>query len=185
MNTTHIPIILLSAKNNIESIQTGYETGADDYIVKPFNSQILKSRIKNLIDGRALLRKYFLEQEEPLQTFSKEQSKLLDKEKEFLRKLEDVILIHIREEKTNVNDIALGIGMSRTSLFRKIKAITGKNINEYITMVKIKKAATLIKHEDFTISQAAYEVGFINQKYFRKLFKKQFGVVPSDYKKNN
>ncbi|MGE5944467.1 MAG: two-component regulator propeller domain-containing protein, partial [Flavobacteriales bacterium] len=144
MNTTHIPIILLSAKNNIESIQTGYETGADDYIVKPFNSQILKSRIKNLIDGRALLRKYFLEQEEPLQTFSKEQSKLLDKEKEFLRKLEDVILIHIGEEKTNVNDIALGIGMSRTSLFRKIKAITGKNINEYITMVKIKKAAALI-----------------------------------------
>ncbi|WNH11085.1 two-component regulator propeller domain-containing protein [Thalassobellus suaedae] len=184
MTTTHIPIILLSAKNNIESIKTGYITGADDYIVKPFNSQLLQVRIKNLINSRMLLRKYFLEQAEPLETFSKEQSNLLDKEKEFLRKLDGIILIHMREEKTSVNDIVIGIGMSRTSLFRKIKAITGKNINEYINMVKIKKAANLIKNENLSISQAAFEVGFNSPKYFRQLFKKQFGVVPSDYKKS-
>lgn len=184
ITTTHIPIILLSAKDNIESIKTGYEKGADDYIVKPFNSEILRSRIKNLLDGRQLLRNYFLGLEEPLQSFSKEQSKQLDKEKEFLRKLESVILEQIGDEKTNVNAIALGIGMSRTSLFRKIKALSGKNINEYVTMVKIKKAAALIKDENYTIMQATAEVGFSDIKYFRQLFKKQFGVVPSEYKKN-
>lgn len=183
ITTTHIPIILLSAKDNIESIKTGYEKGADDYIVKPFNSQILRARIKNLLEGRITLRKYFLGLEEPHENFSKEQNKLLDKEKEFLRTLESIILKHIREEKTDVNSIALGMGMSRTSLFRKTKAITGKNINEYITMVKLKKAASLIKDENYTISEATFEVGFSTTKYFRQLFKKEFGVVPSEYKK--
>ena len=75
------------------------------------------------------------------------------------------------------------MGMSRTSLFRKTKAITGKNINEYITMVKLKKAASLIKDENYTISEATFEVGFSTTKYFRQLFKKEFGVVPSEYKK--
>ncbi|KAA5823679.1 response regulator [Algibacter amylolyticus] len=181
--TTHIPIILLSAKSNEESIKEGYETGADDYIIKPFNSQILLARVKNLIDSRKSLRKYFLEQEEPLQSISKDQSKLLDKEKEFLRKLETIILNSIKSGKANVKDITNEMGMSRTPLFRKIKAITGKNINEYITMVKLKKAASLIKNEDFTISEAAFEVGYNSPKYFRQLFKKQFGTVPSKYKK--
>ncbi len=184
ITTTHIPIILLSAKDNIESIKTGYEKGADDYIVKPFNSEILRSRIKNLLEGRKLLRKYFTGQEEPLLDFSSEQSNLLNKEKDFLKKLEAIILEHLVDEKTNVNEIALAIGMSRTSLFRKIKAISGKNINEYITIVKIKKAASLIKDENYSITQAALEVGFSDVKYFRQLFKKQFGIVPSEYKKN-
>ncbi|WP_308991304.1 two-component regulator propeller domain-containing protein [Mariniflexile litorale] len=182
MTTTHIPIILLSAKSNTESIKEGYETGADDYIVKPFNSQILQARVKNLIDNRKSLRKYFLGQEDPLHSFSTEQSKLLDKEKEFLRKLETIILKNLKDGNANVKDITDEIGMSRTPLFRKIKAITGKNINEYITMVKLKKAASLIKNEGLSVSQAAFEVGYNSPKYFRQLFKKQFGVVPSDYK---
>ncbi|MDN3667565.1 two-component regulator propeller domain-containing protein [Algibacter miyuki] len=181
--TTHIPIILLSAKSNEESIKEGYETGADDYIIKPFNSQILLARVKNLIDGRKSLRKYFLEQEEPIHSISQDQSKLLDKEKAFLRKLETIILKSIKSGKANVKDITNEMGMSRTPLFRKIKAITGKNINEYITMVKLKKAASLIKNEDYSISEAAFEVGYNSPKYFRQLFKKQFGTVPSQYKK--
>lgn len=181
--TTHIPIILLSAKSNTESIKKGYETGADDYIVKPFNSQILLARVKNLIDNRISLRKCFLEQEEPLQSLSTEQSKLLDKEKEFLRKLETIILKNLKEGKANVKNITDEIGMSRTPLFRKLKAITGENINEYITRVKLKKAASLIKNEGLSVSQAAFEVGYNSTKYFRQIFKKQFGILPSKYKK--
>ncbi len=184
--TTHIPIILLSAKSNIESIKTGYEIGADDYITKPFSSQLLRARIKNLLDNRILLRKHFGNlEEQDANNISEAQSKLLDKEKAFLKKLELVILKHLAGEKNNVNTIALGIGMSRTSLFRKVKAITGKNINEYVTMVKIKKAASLIKGGDVTISQAAFEVGFSSAKYFSQLFKKQYGIVPSQYKKKH
>ncbi len=183
MTTTHIPIILLSAKNNTESIKEGYETGADDYIVKPFNSEILRARVKNLIDSRVQLRAYFLEQEEPLNSFTKEQSKLLDKEKAFLRKLETIILKNLKDGTASVKVITNEIGMSRTPLFRKIKAITGKNINDYITMVKLKKAASLLKHKELSVSQAAMEVGYNNPKYFRKIFKKHFGVLPSSYNK--
>ncbi|KJD34715.1 hypothetical protein PK35_02865 [Tamlana nanhaiensis] len=180
--TTHIPIILLTAKTNAESIKEGYETGADDYIIKPFNSDILFVRIKNLIEGRNLLRKYFLGQDKQPSDLSLEQSKLFEKEKDFLRELELAILNHLKKGGANVNEITKAMGMSRTPLFRKIKAITGKNINEYITMVKLKKAASLIKNEGYSISQAAFEVGYKSPTYFRKLFKKQFGVLPSEYK---
>ncbi len=185
MSTTHIPIILLSAKDSQESIKTGFEEGADDYIVKPFNGQILRARIRNLLDSRKQLQKYFINQEETLQGLSKQQSKLLDREKEFLKKLELVILEHLNQGKTNVEAIAQGMGMSRTSLFRKIKAITGHNINEYVRMAKIKKAAYLIKEEKFTISQAAFEVGFSSAKYFRKLFKEQYGTLPSELQRKS
>lgn len=183
ITTTHIPIILLTAKSNTKSIKQGYEIGADDYIIKPFNSHILLARIKNLIDNRTSLRKYFLDQEKPNLSLSTGQSKQLDKEKEFLRKLDTVILKNLKEGKANVKNITNEIGMSRTPLFRKIKAITGENINEYITRVKLKKAASLIKHEGLSVSQAAFEVGYNSTKYFRQIFKKQFGVLPSKYKK--
>ncbi|APZ45931.1 hybrid sensor histidine kinase/response regulator [Polaribacter reichenbachii] len=182
--TAHIPIILLSAKNNIESIKEGYETGADEYVVKPFNSQLLLTRIDNLISNRKSLSKYFTEQNEPLASFPLEHTKLIEKEKEFLRRLETIILKKLKEGKANVKEITNEIGMSRTPLFRKIKAITGGNINDYITTVKLKKAATLIKNEEYSISQAAFEVGYNSPKYFRKLFKEQFGIVPSKYKNN-
>ena len=94
-------------------------------------------------------------------------------------------MINLKSEKVNVNKLAQDIGMSRSSLFRKIKAITGKNINEYIRKVRIEKAAYLIKEEGTTISQASYEVGFNSVNYFRKVFIKELGILPSDLKKNN
>jgi len=184
ISTTHIPIILLSAKDNNESIKTGFEGGADAYITKPFNGAILLSRIQNLLKIRDQLKEYFSSKESILPELSSDNLKLLEKEKVFLRKLKTIILDTLKTEDTNVNTIAKDIGMSRSSLFRKIKAITGKNINEYIRKVRIEKAAYLMKEENTTISQASYEVGFNSLNYFRKVFKEELGELPSKYKKN-
>jgi ligand-binding sensor domain-containing protein/signal transduction histidine kinase/DNA-binding response OmpR family regulator len=185
MSTTHIPIILLSAKDSNESIKTGFEEGADAYITKPFNGEILLSRIKNLLRSRDKLKEYFFSKEATLPELSSTNLKLLDKEKIFLRKLKTIILNNLKTENATVDAIAKDIGMSRSSLFRKIKAITGKNINEYIRKVRIEKAAYLIKEEDTTISQAAYEVGFNSINYFRRVFKEELGELPSKYKNKN
>ncbi|WP_165932734.1 two-component regulator propeller domain-containing protein [Flavobacterium cellulosilyticum] len=185
IETTHIPIILLTAKANIESIQEGYAHGADDYIVKPFSSQILQTRIRNLLDIRKQLHSYFLKKEDTKENITSENSTLLEQEKEFLNQLEQIILEHLDQEKIDVWGVAKSIGMSRTSLFRKIKAITGLNINQFITKIKIDKAAELLKKGDYTVAQASYEVGFNNVKYFRKLFKEQFGQLPSELTRNN
>ncbi len=183
MGTTHVPIILLSAKDNYESIQMGFEEGADDYILKPFNGRILKSRISNLLESRKKLRAYFLGIQNPTASLEGDKSLLLTKEKKFLKKLEGIVLENLQMENADVNTIAKEIGMSRSSLFRKLKAITGHNINEHIRMIRLKKAASLIKNEGLTINQAAHEVGFNSVKYFRKLFKEQFGALPSEYQK--
>lgn len=182
--TTHIPIILLTAKGNTESIQEGYQYGADDYIVKPFSSQILQARIHNLLESRKRLRSYFLNAEEEPVEVESENDSVLKQEKVFLKKLTQVILENLDKEKSDVWDISQDMGMSRTSLFRKVKAITGLNINQYTRKVKIDKAAELIKSGNYTIAQASYEVGFNNVKYFRKLFKEQFEKLPSDLTKN-
>lgn len=182
--TTHIPIILLTAKGNTESIQEGYQFGADDYIVKPFSGQVLQSRIRNILDIRKQLRDYFLNRGlVKLEDFNDNNS-LLDQEKEFLNSLTQVILDNLDQEKLDVWDVAQNMGMSRTSLFRKLKAVTGLNINQFIRKVKLDKAAELIQSGNYTIAQASYEVGFNNVKYFRKLFKEQFEKLPSEYSKD-
>ncbi|MEL0455898.1 two-component regulator propeller domain-containing protein [Flavobacteriaceae bacterium SZ-1-7] len=184
IETTHIPIILLTAKGNTESIEEGYKHGADDYIIKPFSGKILQTRIRNLLDTRKKLRNYFLKNEDAQLDAINGNSTLLEQEKDFLNKLEGVILNHLDEEKLDVWVVSQDIGMSRTSLYRKIKAITGLNINQYIRKVKMDKAAELLKTGNYTIAQASYEVGFSNVKYFRKLFKEQFEKLPSDLTKN-
>ncbi|WMI65710.1 two-component regulator propeller domain-containing protein [Aestuariibaculum sp. YM273] len=182
--TTHIPIILLTAKGNTESIQEGFKYGADDYIVKPFSGQVLQARIRNLLDTRKQLRDYFLNKEGVKLEGVEDKNSLLDQEKGFLNKLTQVILENLDQEKMDVWDVAQNMGMSRTSLFRKLKAITGLNINQFIRKVKLDKAAELIKTGKYTIAQASYEVGFNNVKYFRKLFKEQFEKLPSEFSKN-
>lgn len=181
--TSHIPIILLTAKGNTNSVKTGYEEGADDYITKPFNNEILTSRIKNLLKNRENLQQYFTTQE-PLNTkLSSSNQKLIDKEKKFLMDLKSYILENLKQnEDFSVESIAKEVGMSRSSLYRKINAMTGGNINDFIRKVKLEKAAFLIKQEGLTISQASYEVGFNSVNYFRKIFKKEYGALPSDFR---
>lgn len=183
MTTSHIPIILLTAKTAIESINIGYEEGADDYITKPFHPLLLRTRVKNLLESRAKLKDYFIKNSED-KIEENNSRKMIEKEKSFLRGLNEIILAHIRKNKDNVEEIAHAAGMSRTSLYRKLKAITGLSINEYIRNFKLDRAANLIKEEAYSVSQAAYEVGFNDLKYFRKVFKEKYGDSPSMFKEN-
>lgn len=182
-STSHIPIILLTAKGNVESITTGYEEGADDYIVKPFNPMLLKTRVKNLLISRRRLQNYFKDGTREVIKDEEKNSVLLKKEKDFLSNLDQIITKNIGKGTDNVDLIAQDIGMSRTSLYRKLKAITGLSINEYIRNLKVEKAAKLIKNENFSVSQASYEVGFSNIKYFRKIFREKYGKNPSELKR--
>jgi len=183
--TTHIPVILLSAKDSVESITSGFGQGADEYITKPFNGQILTSRIRNLLDAKTRLREYYLGKESSEENLTEGQRSAISKEKAFLKELEKHILDQLAEQTTDVDTISQLMGMSRTSLFRKLKALTGQNINQYIRTVKINRAAHLIKKENLGVAQAAFEVGFTSPKYFRKLFKEQFGFLPSEMEKEN
>ena len=182
-STSHIPIILLTAKNNFESITLGYQEGADDYITKPFHPQLLLTRIHNLLRSRLRLQKYFLNKSASISPeVTNEENQLLGTEKKFLLKLDAIIEKHIKSESDSVDIIAKEVGMSRTSLYRKLKAITGMNINQYIRNLKIEIAAELIQNDKLSISQASYEVGFTNIKYFRKVFKEKYGKNPSEFK---
>ena len=182
--TSHIPVILLSAKSNFEMIETGYTEGADDYMLKPFNIKVLQARIKNLIESRAHLLQTATPKEDETELLATDQKKLIEVEKEFLAEFHQIVFQNMQQGIKTVSVVAEEIGMSRSSLYRKIKAITGKNINEYIRNIKIEHAAYLIEKEKFTISQAAYEVGFGDAKYFRKIFKERFGKTPSAFKPN-
>lgn len=181
--TSHIPIILLTADTSLESKKEGYDEGADDYVTKPFNTKLLQARVNNLLDSRELLRKSFrmgIDEENELDTNDK--NNLLAKEKEFLKKLDNIIEKEISSNTDNVERIAQEMGMSRASLYRKLKAITDFSINEYIRNLKIERAADMIKYQKYSVSQAAYEVGFNDTKYFRKIFKDRYGENPSSFK---
>lgn len=182
--TTHIPIILLSAKDAQESIITGYNEGADDYITKPFSTAILKARIRNLLDRKFSLQKELLQKEENKSIETATESKQVKIEKQFLKKFENTVHKNIQVQGKLVEIIAEEMGMSRASLYRKIKALTGSSINEYIRDIKLDKSLYLIEKEGLNISMAAFEVGFNNMKYFRKIFKEKFGRLPSDFSLN-
>ncbi|GAB3662084.1 hybrid sensor histidine kinase/response regulator transcription factor [Echinicola sediminis] len=183
--TTHIPVILLSAKDSVESITSGFGQGADEYITKPFNGRILLSRISNLLQAKVRLREYYLGNNSSNESLTEGQKSAVLKEKDFLKQLEKHILDQITEQNTDVDTISQLMGMSRTSLFRKLKALTGQNINQHIRTVRINRAAYLIKEENLGVAQAAYEVGFSSTKYFRKIFKDQFGYLPSEMGKGS
>lgn len=178
--TSHIPIVLLTAKSNTESVNTGFEEGADAYMTKPFNPKVLKTRVKNLLENRMKLRHYFFNSFHQADTklTVDNHSRILEKEKEFLKKMEALILHQSGKDKVNTALLIKEIGMSRTSLYRKIKALTGQSINEFVREVKLKRAADLIRNESYSVSQASYEVGFNSIKYFRKIFKEKYGTTP-------
>lgn len=181
--TSHIPIILLTAKGTVEDELTGLTTGADDYISKPFNFKILEARVHSLIKNRISLLNYFGDKTIYGKTVEKKVDLFEQQEQEFLQKTEQIILEKYLHSDSSVYKLAEDLNFSRSSLYRKIKMLTGKSINEFVRSVKIKKAAQLLATKDITISEAAYQAGFNDLKYFRKNFVKQIGETPSAYKK--
>ncbi|WBL25314.1 two-component regulator propeller domain-containing protein [Zunongwangia sp. HGR-M22] len=181
--TSHIPVILLTAKSNTESVSSGYQEGADLYITKPFKPKVLKLQVKSLLANREKIRIHFSQSDKTELLIGQEKnSKLIETEKQFLKKIEEIILDPDHLKKVNTEFLAKKMGMSRTPLYRKIKALTGFNINELIRDIRIRKAADLIYRENYSVTEASYAVGFSSIKYFRKIFKEKYGSNPSEFK---
>jgi signal transduction histidine kinase/ligand-binding sensor domain-containing protein/CheY-like chemotaxis protein len=178
IKTSHVPIILLTAKAAEESIIQGLEIGADDYITKPFSTKILCARIKNLIDLRRQLQQT-LHREMTLQPVKMSVSKI---DTEFLNDLKTVINKNLSDPDFNVEELCKKLYMSRTSLYRKVLALSGETPTEYIRSCRLKRAAQLLKSNFGTVLEVAFEVGFSNSSYFIKCFKEKFHQLPSTFK---
>ncbi|RED97015.1 two-component regulator propeller domain-containing protein [Marinoscillum furvescens] len=175
--TSHIPVIMLTAKSSSQAKLEGFEVGAEDYITKPFNADLLVARVNNILKNRKLLELRYSAQE-LIGTSSTGQAR----EAEFVLKVESVILERLSESAFNVPDLCAELGMSQTSLYRKIKSITGMSIQLFIRKIRIKRAAQLLLTEDSTVSEIAFALDFSDLKYFRKCFKEQYEMTPSEYK---
>ena len=177
LQTCHIPIILLTACSLDEQRIEGFDNGADSYISKPFNSQVLTARVRNLIDGHKRL-KLFLGDNNAL-----EKEPICDMDKIFVEKFKKLIEEGISNSELNVEDLGKEMGLSRVQLYRKIKALTNYAPNELLRITRLKKASTLISSSDMTIAEICYEVGFTSPSYFSKCYKEHFGESPTEYLK--
>jgi signal transduction histidine kinase/DNA-binding response OmpR family regulator/ligand-binding sensor domain-containing protein len=177
IRSSHIPIILLTAKATEESKIDGLTTGADDYVTKPFNKDELILKVKNLIDSRAKIR------EKVRLELLKEAPKInaQSADEKFLLRVKEAVMNHLGDEQLGVEVVAREVGLSRSQLYRKITALTGISMNELIRNFRLQKAGQLLASEWGSVSQIAFEVGFSNMSYFTKCFKDHFGTVPSDY----
>jgi signal transduction histidine kinase/ligand-binding sensor domain-containing protein/DNA-binding response OmpR family regulator len=182
LDTCHIPIILLTARSSATQQMEGLMTGADDYITKPFDVNLLLVRCGNLLKNRKLLQnKYFLDADAFPQILT---SNALDLD--ILNKATELVLNNIYNEDFNVDFFAQELGLSRTSLFNKIKGISGLTPNNFIQNIKLKKAAEmLLNRPELNISEIGYELGFSSPKYFKLSFKKLFAYTPSEYRDKN
>ena len=178
--TSHIPVIMLTAKAGDENKLEGIEIGADAYITKPFNTEILKATVKNLLESRKKLQERFSQE---IVLTPKEVS-LNSYEEQFLVDLQEVMDNKLVESDFSAENFATALGMSRMQLHRKLKALTGLSTTEFIRSQRLKLAAQLLKKSEINISQVGYAVGFNNHSYFTKCFREQFGVSPSDFAKS-
>lgn len=175
--TSHIPVIMLTAKNLEEHRAEGYEQGADSYITKPFHSKVLLARVENLLHQRAHLRQLFAQgAAEGKET--EEVSRLDDRDKAFVKQLHDIIKSHMGNSDFGVEDIGAEIGLSRVQLYRKVKAITGSSVVDLLRKARLAKARRLLEANSMNISEVAYEVGFSSPSYFTKCFKDEYGMLP-------
>ncbi|MCX6578983.1 MAG: ATP-binding protein [Candidatus Aminicenantes bacterium] len=177
--TSHIPVILLTAKAGEESILAGLETGADDYITKPFSTRILCARIKNLIDLRRQLQETFKRE----LTLKPTTIKVSPIDEEFLKDLYKVLGKNISDPEFNVEELSRKLYMNRVTLYRKINALTGENPSDFIRSYRLKQGAELLKTSDSSVLEVAFDVGFSSSSYFIKCFKEEFHQLPSEYQR--
>ena len=175
--TSHIPVVLLTAKAGIENKIEGTKCGADDYIVKPFNEELLLLRIENLLSDRKKLKEKYS------QTQRKEIIELAtnNADEQFLRQIDKILHKHLSDSDFTASEFAGMLHVSRMQLHRKLKALTGLSTTEFIRSQRLKKASEIIKNTDISISEVCYEVGFNSPAYFSKCFKDVFGCSPSEY----
>jgi signal transduction histidine kinase/DNA-binding response OmpR family regulator len=178
LRSSHIPVILLTAKESIEQKIAGIQTGADEYITKPFVFEYLHERIKALMKSREILKEHYINDlniETPTAA-----PKGLDKK--FVNEFVALVEKNIGNAEFNVNDIARELGMSRVQIYRKVKALMGYSVNDYIINVRLKKAKHHLLHSEKSIAEIAAEVGFSSATYFSTTFKSRFNLSPKDFK---
>ncbi|MGV3503710.1 MAG: two-component regulator propeller domain-containing protein [Adhaeribacter sp.] len=181
--SSHIPVILLTANSSEEQVLEGYKTGANDYITKPFNVEILQSRIRNLVSLQESIRQSFQQYLE----VSPQEISITSLDEKFILSAIELVEKNMDNPDFSVEDMGRQLGLSRTSLYKKVVALTGKSPLEFIRVLRLKRAAQLLLESQLSVSEIAAEVGFNTVKYFTKYFKEEFNCLPSAYarKKKN
>ena len=179
INTSHVPVILLTAKTDTESKIEGLESGADAYIEKPFSPFHLKAQLLNLLKKRESQQKDYAST--PLTELNSAVHNKLDEE--FMNKCTEIILTNIEDTEFSVNTLAVELNMSRTSVFTKIKGIIGMTPNDFIKITRLKKACKMMIEGEYRVTEIGFLVGFSSSSYFAKCFQKQFGMLPTEFVK--
>lgn len=179
INISHVPVILLTAKTDTESKIKGLESGADAYIEKPFSPFHLKAQLRNLLKKREKQQKTYAST--PLSDLHSAVHNKLDEE--FMNKCTDIILNNIEDSEFSVSTLAQELGMSRTSVFTKIKGIIGMTPNDFIKITRLKKACRMMVEGEYRVTEIGFLVGFSSSSYFAKCFQKQFGMLPTEFLK--
>jgi len=182
VRTCHIPVIMLTAKDSLQDKTEGYNVGADSYLTKPFSGNLLRSRVNNLLETRKKITQLFSTAIVSKQSIVQEAIGKLDNE--FIEKLTRIIEENIEIEQLNIAQIADQMNMSHSSLYRKIKTLTGLSANEFIRKIRMRNAEKLLLSCKYSIAEIIYKVGISTPAYFRQCFKEEFGVTPTEYMKN-
>lgn len=175
--TCHIPVIMLSAKTSEDSQILGLESGADDYISKPFNIHILQKKVNRFLERQKKLKEHFKQN----LTICPKEVTVTSKDEKFMAKVMEIIEENMSNAEYTVEDFTKEIGMSNTQFYTKLKALTGMSANSLLRSMRLKRSVQLLQAGITSISEIAYDVGFNNPKYFSKCFKEEFGKVPSDF----
>lgn len=178
--TSHIPVILLTAKGSEDKQLEGFKIGANDYIIKPFTFEILASRIRNLLAQQKVLQMRFQKQMD----VNPAEVTITPVDEKFLKQALEVVEKNINNPEFTVEDFSRDMFMNRVTLYRKVLSLTGKTPIELIRSIRLKRAAQLLEKSGMSIAEIAYEVGFNNPKHFSRFFKDEFGVLPSQYMAN-
>lgn len=177
INTSHIPVMLLTAKTDQDSKLKGLQAEADVYLKKPFDYDELILQIKNLVENRKKLRNIYRNFNDSFEQTS------LPTEDAFIQKFRESVLMNAKNSDLNINMVCKNLGISRTGLHTKIKALTGLSTTNYINLIKIQEAKNIIENSNKNISEISYELGFGSISYFSRLFKKEYGISPSERRK--
>lgn len=173
----HIPVILLTGVSSGDVKQAGMECGADDYIIKPFDSDLLKARVHNILKDRDVLKRYFFNEI----TLQSNSLRVSDEFQGFLADCIAIVEEHVDRDDFDSKVFAKKMGMSRSKLYTRVKSIAGLSVNEFIKLIRLRKAAELMIHSDGQVKEIAFRVGFSDPKYFREQFFQLFQLNPSDY----
>ena len=172
--TSHIPVILLTARSLADQREEGYGTGADSYLTKPFSGSVLLARIDNLLKSRTLLRSLFSGDKKEEEA----EERLGSRDQSFIARLRDSIRQNMSDSEFSVERLGEEVGLSRVQLYRKVKALTGQSPVELLKKARLEKARTMVEKTDKSIAEIAYDMGFTSPSYFNKCFKDEFGVSP-------